>query len=127
MTTSEAPLDYNEGLTLLPGEDYNQGLYLHTHHTPVTTITGPDGTATVLVSADAFMAMQKERDDYRRTLGLIAAWRVNPNRTLSQLGRILDSAGFDEGQGRAMLSVLAGVRDMRAQQTESEEHPHGPL
>lgn len=127
-TGTNAPYDYNEGQTLLPGEDYNQGLYLHTRTTPVTTLTGPDGTTTVYVGADAFMDMQRQRDDLRRTLGLIAAWRVNPNRLMSDLGRLLAAAGFDEGQGRAILSLMASVsadRDNRL--PEDEVHPDGKI
>ena len=105
----ESGVDLNDGLTrpLLPGEDFNAGLYLHAHHTAITTITGPDGAQTLLVSADDFMAMQKEGDDYRRVVGLINAWRIDPHRSETRLKALLAQVGQDDGMAQAMAGLIA--------------------
>lgn len=103
----DSGVDLNEGLTLAPGEDYNQGLYLHPRTTQITTITGPDGTQTLLVSADDFMAMQKERDEYRKVVGLINAWRIDPHRSETRLRTLLASVGQDDGAAHAMAGLIA--------------------
>lgn len=108
----DSGVDLNEGLLrpLRPGEDFNAGLYLHDHQVAITTITGPDGQQTLLVSADDFMAMQKERDDYRRAVGLINAWRIDPDRNESRLRALLASVGQDDGMARAMAGIVAWAR-----------------
>lgn len=92
-------------------EDPAAGLYLHSR-TPTTVITSPEGE-TVLVDAVAFMAMQKERDDLRRVVGLINAWRRTPGRSESRLEALLASVGLDDEAADAMRGVLAGIRAMR--------------
>ena len=102
----ESGVNLNEGLNLLPGEDYNAGLYLHARTTALTTITGPDGTPTVLVSAADFMAMQRERDEYRKIVDLINAWRINPRRTEARLTALLAKVGQDDSKAEAMAGLI---------------------
>lgn len=89
----------------------DDGLYLHRNHTPHLDIAGPDGTTTY-VTAQTFMEMQKERDDYRRTLALINAatldrW-VEP--AGSKIRRLLDRAGFTVADARAMQDLIDWAR-----------------
>jgi hypothetical protein len=92
-----------------PFEDLDAGLYVH-QQTPTTTITAPDGTQTVLVDVHAFMEVQRERDEMRRTAALINAWRLRPGRDEAALERLLASVGFSDADGRAMLSIVAQFR-----------------
>lgn len=96
----------------------SDGLYIHR-----ATEDRPDGTRTMTVTtggevtewvhADDFMAVQKERDDYRRALALVNAWRWSPD-FAERNPRLLDiqlaGAGFTVKDGRAMLSLVASVQ-----------------
>src|ERR1017187_5399862 len=69
----------------LPIEDLDAGLYIHRDDPgrrmpgiKVTTISDPDGMTQYLVDAVQFMEIQLERDNYRRALALINAWRLDP-------------------------------------------------
>lgn len=104
-----------------PCEDPDNGLYLRPQ-TAVTVLTTtrqdptqppsapPETTQAYYVSAEEFMAVQKENDDYRRTLALINAWRVSAYlsvRNDTRLNRLLDEAGFSEGMGHAVNDMIA--------------------
>lgn len=67
-------------------------------------------TERLYVSADAFMDIQAERDRLRKTLAFINAWRLDPDRTDAQLDRLLADAGFERGEGRALLEMMAQFR-----------------
>lgn len=98
-----------------PCEDLDNGLYLRPKHTDVTVINPPgDITPIVLVAAEDFMAVQKERDDLRRTVGLINAWRLSPGRSEIELDRLLKDAGQDLASAKAMLGILAWARENQA-------------
>lgn len=99
----------------LPIEDPEHGLYLHrevpgTPGTRVTRIIDADGAERYLVNAAQFMECQRERDGYRRALGLIAAWRVSKRRSEETLKRLLADAGFDDAQAQALLDVVRHFR-----------------
>jgi hypothetical protein len=99
------------------------GLYIHekTDKWPCgttvlrQTITGEER---VWVAADDFMAVQKERDHYRRTLALINAtrlWAWLPTPVLT----LLHSAGFAHSDAKAMNEIIAQLGpDSRAPRKE---------
>jgi hypothetical protein len=90
----------------LPIEDLEAGLYLWPHTTPVTTITRGEQTE-YLVDAHAFMEMQRERDNYRRVLALINAWRISPERSERSLRHLLAGVGFSDADARAMAEIIS--------------------
>jgi tRNA C32,U32 (ribose-2'-O)-methylase TrmJ len=53
------------------------------------------------------MQMQRERDNLRKTLALINAWRVQPQRTEARLRQLLKSAGFEEADAQAMSEIVS--------------------
>lgn len=72
-----------------------------------------DGVEQVWVHAGDFMDVQKERDDARRQLAFINAWRHSIQfnlRDSAMLDRQLEEAGLDAGQGRAMLGLIHEVK-----------------
>lgn len=91
------------------------GLYLHrrTEQWPSGTRTMTvtvDGEPREWVDADDFMAVQKERDDHRRVIALINAWRWSPafvDRDSRRLDALLAAAGESVQSGRAMLEILS--------------------
>ena len=101
----------------LPIEDLDAGLYIHRDDPgrrmpgiKVTTISDPDGMTQYLVDAVQFMEIQLERDNYRRALALINAWRLDPARDDRLLKKRLADAGFDDADGEAIRSLIASVR-----------------
>jgi hypothetical protein len=99
--------DFKE-IERLPGEDLDAGLYIHPGHPDVATVT-IDGETRYLVDAREFMAMQKERDDYRRTLALVNECRLRGYADRERLDQLLEKAGFSYGEAEAMSSLLAEV------------------
>jgi PHD/YefM family antitoxin component YafN of YafNO toxin-antitoxin module len=95
--------------TRLPVENLEEGLYIWRDMVPVTVTTRGEDVS-YLVDASAFMEMQRERDNYRKALALINAWRITPEREESELTRLLDSVGFTHGDAQAMVSLVASVR-----------------
>lgn len=111
-------------------EDLDSGLYLRPQ-TTVTTMTTSHRDPTrppsapsvveeaVLVAAEDFMAVQKERDDLRRAVALISAWRVDPRRTTARLDNILAAVGQSREQGKAVLQIVHWAREeSRTRDTE---------
>jgi hypothetical protein len=88
----------------------------------------PGGTRTMVVKtpggeqewvhADDFMAVQKERDDLRRTVAFINAHRWSGGwPDMSLIDRLLGQHNFGRAEGRAMLSVVRGALDMIERRT----------
>jgi hypothetical protein len=93
---------------VLPVEQIEDGLYINP--STATTKISVGGEDTYLVAAEDFMAVQKERDEYRRTLALINAWRIDRNRDEQRLTQLLEKAGFTFADAQAMVSLIASVR-----------------
>lgn len=102
-------------------EDPDNGLYLRPQ-TSVTVLTTtvndpslppsapPRVTEAHYVDATEFMAVQKEADDYRRTLAFINAWRFS-DQDRGRLNRLLDDAGFTPDMGHAVNDILGEFSD----------------
>lgn len=98
------------------------GLYIHRDGDP--SKHGIGGTRTMTISTqgvvcewvhtDDFMIMQRERDNLRRALALINAWRHSGRNDRAELDRQLSIAGFDRDDGIAMLSLIADVRSWKS-------------
>jgi hypothetical protein len=75
-----------------------------------------DGEECTWVHADDFMEVQKERDEARRQLALINAWRWSDS--FRSDARTLDvqlrAAGLGRDQGVAMLALIAEVHAWNA-------------
>lgn len=72
-----------------------------------------DGVEQVWVHASDFMDVQKERDDARRQLALINAWRWSSaleREDLRVLDQQLEAAGLTRELGLAMLGLIAEVQ-----------------
>lgn len=95
----------------LPIEDLDNGRYINDRDRLMTTI-GPDNiSARYYVDAELFMDVQKERDDYRRVLAVMNALRAQEPGSLPDVAiALLSTAGFDMGDARAMVSLLAEAR-----------------
>jgi hypothetical protein len=109
----------------LPIEDRDEGLYINQPHksmagVEVTTIS-VGGEDRYLVSAEDFMAVQKERDEHKRTLALINAWAIRRDGDPAVVRRLLDQAGFTFDDGCAMASIIASVRTAPASQLPATE------
>lgn len=110
--------------TAYPGEDWDAGLYLD-DRTPVTTMTtkwrdpsAPPSAAPQIVeehyvSAQAFMAVQKERDEFQRVLALINGWRMSTGRDDERLRTLLASVGHNDGMGEAVLDIIRWAQQER--------------
>lgn len=71
-----------------------------------------NGEAQEWVHVDDFMDVQRERDDYRRAIALINAWRWSPdfvNRRFVMLDSQLAGVGMTMKDGRAMNSIIVNV------------------
>lgn len=100
----------------LPIESPDEGLYIHR-----AGGRGVGGTRVViierytddlepeyLVDARQFMEIQRERDNFRRTLALVnAAHRLRRGRSL--VDTLLSDAGFELTEAHAMASIAAQV------------------
>lgn len=104
-----------------PCEDYDKGHYLRpqtavtvlstTRHDPTLPPSAPpEVTQAYYVSAEEFMAVQKQNDDYRRTLAFINAWRFS-DRDNGRLNRLLDEAGFTPDMGHAVNDIIGEFSD----------------
>ena len=92
--------------------DLEDGLYITREDAKrCLTFAPPGGAPQTWVPDDLFMQVQKERDEFRRVLGLIGAWRVDGMCSVNDLDRLLLRAGFDLDQCRAILGVLRWVRE----------------
>jgi hypothetical protein len=95
-------------------EDLLNGLYIHersegnpTGTRVLTTVV--DGTTERWVDAADFMAVQKERDDARRQLAFVNAWRWSEamvRRDFGMLDAVLANAGLTRELGRATLGIM---------------------
>lgn len=103
----------------LPIENPDEGLYLHQAGSPERK--GMPGGARVLklaadggeryyVRAEDYMAVQKERDDYRRNMALVNAWRVTQGWKSPMLEQLCFAAGFTDADGHAINDVVRGMR-----------------
>lgn len=100
-------------------EDLADGLYLHPDTPVLTVATG--GETKVYVAADRFMEVQKERDEYRRLLALINAWRITSGRTEAALTALLARVGEGADQAKATLEILRWVQsEQMARQVRGE-------
>lgn len=130
VTWGMRPLSHGAGRLSMPGEqtqgsresDGLDGRYIHRRDpeknpTGTRTLTlAADGASQEWVHGDDFMDVQRERDDLRRAVALINAWRWSPTfvaRDVRPLDAQLHAAGFDRDQGRAMLSIIASVQAER--------------
>lgn len=100
-------------------EDPDNGLYLHT----VEPMVQRDGFGErIYVEAADFMAVQRERDTYRSALALINGLLADPDVDHWQLRdrarRVLDNAGMDAKDGRAVVGLMRWAEQERAAQTE---------
>lgn len=103
---------------LLPGESIDGGLNLHSVHVMQTTENvviplGSDGAnpgarsapvTRLWVPADEFMAVQKERDDYRIACCLVNAEEVGSH-DWAVVRRVLARVGLSLDTGRAHLAL----------------------
>ncbi len=94
-------------------ESLDDGLYIHPT-TPVLTVSRDGAAPDVYVDAAAFMQVQKERDEYRRLLALINAWRVGGARSEIRLRQLLMQAGEGDVQAEATLDIIRWVESQRA-------------
>lgn len=90
----------------LPFEDLENSRYIHEHDRVISVARGEQ--ADYYVDVDLFMDVQQERDDFRRTLGLINALR---DELPVSVVTLLDRAGFSPEMGQAMKSIIAWARD----------------
>jgi hypothetical protein len=100
----------------LPIEDPDEGLYLHQAGGRMpggarVLKLAQDGRERYYVRAEDYMAVQKERDDYRRSMALVNAWRVTQKRQFPMLENLCFSAGFTDADGHAINDVIRGLRD----------------
>lgn len=99
-------------------EDPEKGLYLHraSIQTPggVNVLTLDDslvGQPRHYVPAETFMEMQKARDDYRRAMSLVNAWRVTQRESFPMLDHLCATVGLTDEDGRAVNEVVRGMRE----------------
>lgn len=74
----------------------------------------------VFVPAEEFMAVQKERDQYRRAMALVNGLRVEMSRldlrpslatSAGRLAQICASVGMDDEQGRAVNDLIRQAQE----------------
>lgn len=99
----------------LPIEDLDEGLYLHrrTATRPgvevVTIETSSVGAKEYYVRAEDYMAVQRERDNYRRTAALANAWRLG-DRDEEKLRHIFDMVGLGDVDARALRELIESMK-----------------
>jgi hypothetical protein len=96
-------------------EDLVNGLYLHPD-APVMTITR-DGQTEVYVAASAFMEVQRDRDEYRRILALVNAWRLSSVRSEHALRQLLMRVGEGDAQAEATLDIIRWASEQQGRLT----------
>lgn len=102
----------------LPFEDFDAGLVLHTpdRRDLYEVRSGLDGEVSYFLPVKKFLAMQKERDEYRKALALINAVVTPTNETEAspicdrRIITLLRHAGFSADDGRAMQSLITSIR-----------------
>lgn len=97
-----------------PFEDLDNGLYVHPGTVEVVAITRyganqenrhkAETTEDYYVPVSDYMAVQKQRDDYRRTLGLVNALHMRDDQTVTNL---LREAGFSDADAVVMRALIA--------------------
>lgn len=106
------------GRPVLPVEDVDDGLYLTSVRVHTVTDNAvaaswerpvPEPTTRYLVSAEDFMAVQKERDEYRRPCALVNAEAVG-DRDWSVVQRRLAAVGLSREDGAAMMDLVEWAR-----------------
>lgn len=75
----------------------------------LVTVTTPAGT-TEYMPREAWETVVAQRDEYRRTLALISAWRLDSGVRDRTLDVLLEQAGEDYDSARAMRDLIAEVR-----------------
>ena len=88
-------------------------------HLVTLTLPGEDQPRQYM-PRDEFEKVATHRDDLRRTLALISAWRLDSGTRDPALDRLLASVGESYTQARATASVIAGVRQWAAEQTATK-------
>lgn len=76
------------------------------------TISTPTGSVEYMPRSEWEKAAA-ERDEYRRVLALISAWRLDTGTRDSQLDALLRRVGEDYDSARAMQSLVAWARENR--------------
>ncbi len=74
------------------------------------TLTTPDGTAQYM-PREQWEAVVAERDEYRRVLALISAWRLDSGTRDAQLDALLRRIGEDYDSARTIRGLVAWARD----------------
>ncbi len=125
MTSTQPARDVDRpGGPTLPFEDLTDGLVLSPQQRErMTVITTPGSEPTYLMPAADFVAMQRERDQFRLTAHLINAWRLSPDRTESRLRTLLAAHGLGDGEARATLSLMAWAEDYRREKAAAQIDP----
>lgn len=75
-----------------------------------------NGKATEYVSRELWEETAAERDELRRVLAFISAWRLTSRTCDVELDRLLARVGEDYGTARAALSVINWARSEAAKQ-----------
>lgn len=95
------------------------------------TITTPAGSTEYMPRGEWETAVA-ERDEYRRVLALISAWRLDSGTRDGQLDALLSRVGESYDSARAMQSLVAWARtdaprtlatDIEAEEASREEQP----
>jgi hypothetical protein len=85
------------------------------------TLATPGGEPQTWVPLDLFQAVQNERDEFRRVLGLIGAWRSAGMESVNDLDRLLLRGGFDLAACRAVLDVVRWAAENRPDASKKTE------
>lgn len=97
----------------LPVEDPDAGLYVHRPRPGMkgtrVLVVDDESERAYWVAVEDFMVVQRERDEFRKTLGVINS--MKRVRELPAVARMLDQAGFTAEHGKTMRSVIHGVLD----------------
>ena len=73
-----------------------------------------NGQTTEYVTRDLWEATAAERDEFRRVLAFISAWRLTSYTRDAELDRLLARVGEDYGSARAMQGVIEWARSEAA-------------
>lgn len=101
-----------------PFENLDEGLYVHPQGVNLLCIRSrseQEGEAEEwFIGVADYMDVQRERDNYRRALALINGWLVRQRPELSgqcaEVRTLLEKAGFDAAQGKAINGIVDSVR-----------------
>lgn len=94
----------------LPIENLEDGLYVHPG-TRTMAVSRSGGVTRYWVDARDFMQVQKERDDYRRAIALVNAWRVAAGVDFPMLTSLCESVGLTVEDAHAINAVIRGLQD----------------